>query len=97
MDRGGNIQCTWSNSRENMNPKNNRRVLFNFFKPRLLIKAEQTYPFFFASLCCPVSFAGGKKKACFEKEELGVGSRTGLRRRMKTLPSPKYDKSTLAK
>ena len=25
-------------------PKNNKRVLFNFFKPRLPIKAEQTYP-----------------------------------------------------
>lgn len=28
---GGNKHCAWSHSRENMNPKNNRRVLFNFF------------------------------------------------------------------
>lgn len=62
---GSNIQCTWSNSRENMNPKNNRRVLFNFFKPRLPIKAEQTYPVFFffflrASAVQPV-LQGGKR------------------------------------
>lgn len=40
----GNKHSAWSNSRENMNPKNNKRVLFNFFKPHLPIKAEQTYP-----------------------------------------------------
>lgn len=40
----GNKHRAWSNSRENMNPKNNKRVLFNFFKPHLPIKAEQTYP-----------------------------------------------------
>lgn len=28
---GGNKHRAWSDSRENMNPKNNRRVLFNFF------------------------------------------------------------------
>lgn len=28
---GGNKHRAWSHSRENMNPKNNRRVLFNFF------------------------------------------------------------------
>lgn len=34
-----------------MNPKNNRKVLFNFFRPHLPIKAEQTHP-----ATCPASF-----------------------------------------
>lgn len=53
-----------------MNPKNNRRVLFNFFKPRLPIKAEQTYPvFFFCEPLLSSEFRRGKNEACFEKEK----------------------------
>lgn len=91
MDGGANIQCTWSNSRENMNPKNNRRVLFNFFKPRLPIKAEQTYPVFFFQASAVQQVLQGEKKrlALKRKGKLGVGSRGGLRRLMKILPPPK--------
>lgn len=40
--RGTN--SAWSSSRKNMNLKNNNRPLFNFFRPHLPIKAEQTNP-----------------------------------------------------
>lgn len=80
MGGGANIQRTWSDSRENMNPKNNKRVLFNFFKPRLPIKAEQTYPAFFflrAAAVQRISQEKKKKMLALKRKRVRGGEQRG--------------------